>query len=387
MIPRVLTSRLQKLAQQFPVLTVLGPRQAGKTTLVRNAFPNKPYLSLENPDVQEFALSDPRAFLSRYSEGAILDEVQRAPELLSYLQGIVDEKKQKGLFILTGSHNYLLQEKVVQTLAGRTALLTLLPFSVEELRGSHEATLSQTILRGGYPEVALGLIDREEWFAAYLRTYVERDVRFIKNIPDLRTFRTFLNLCAGRVGQVLSLSGLATDCGISHNTAKGWLSVLESSYLIFLVQPYYKNFNKRVIKAPKLYFYDSGLLTYLLGIHTLEQYEQHYARGSVFESFVFSEILKKEFATQANDSLYYWRDSLGREVDGLLEKDGRILAVEVKAGQTVNEHFFDGLSYFKKIAKKEAGQAFLVYAGDEKFFRKGVQVLDWKSAGEVLDIT
>jgi predicted AAA+ superfamily ATPase len=384
MIPRLLESRLLKLAAQFPVLTVLGPRQAGKTTLVRKAFPEKIYVSLENPDVLDFAISDPRAFLAQYPKGAILDEVQRAPDLLSYLQGIVDEKKEMGRFILTGSHNYLLQEKVVQTLAGRTALLTLLPFSVNELKMEGIQSLEWHLLSGGYPQVALNEVEREEWFSAYLQTYVERDVRLIKNITDLRTFRSFLNLCAGRVGQILNLLSLATECGISHNTAKAWIGVLESSFLIFLVQPFYKNFNKRTVKAPKLYFYDSGLLTHLLGIHSQEQLNQHYARGSIFESFVLSEILKKQSATQASRFLYYWRDSLGQEVDGLIEKNGKISPLEIKMTQTVRQDAFAGLKYWQNLAAEDSGPAFLIHAGPDSYERNDVKVLSWRDLAEGL---
>ncbi len=288
MIARTLLPKLLSQARAFPVVTLTGPRQSGKTTLVRAAFPDMPYVSLEAPDMRQFALSDPRGFLANYPGGVILDEVQHVPDLFSYIQVIVDENRQ-ARFILTGSSNFLLMERISQSLAGRTAVLTLLPFSFEELPPGPEA-YEERIFCGGYPPLYDRGLTPTDFYPAYIQTYVEKDVRLLKNIGDLNAFIQFTQLCAGRIGQPINYASLASDAGISPNTAKSWLSVLEAAYVLYRLQPFYRNFNKRLIKSPKLYFYDTGLACSLLGIRSAEQVGLHYLKGALFENLIISEF-------------------------------------------------------------------------------------------------
>ncbi len=373
-IERTLTDKLLSLARQFPVVSINGPRQSGKTTLVRTIFPRYRYLSLENPDQLDFALTDPRAFLEGRGEGMIIDEAQRAPHLLSYIQGIVDEMNKPGMFILTGSHNFLLLEKITQSLAGRAGIVTLLPFSLGEYT-SHfpSADLDRLIIRGMYPRIYDKDLDAEDWYAAYVTTYVERDVRSIKNIENLTTFRNFLKLCAGRSGQILNLSSLGDDCGITHNTARSWISVLEASYIVSLLPPYYENFNKRIIKTPKLYFLDTGLLCYLLGISSLTIYETHPLRGPLFETYIYSELYKLFSHRGKRAGLYFWRDKTGHEIDFIIPGAADIYAIEVKAGRTVTSDYFRNLAYWKDLSG--AASAYLIYRGEEEQKRSAAHVL------------
>lgn len=379
MIPRIATARLIKLAKTFRSVAITGPRQSGKTTLCRNVFPKKPYASLENPDMLEFATSDPRGFLNQYKQGAVLDEIQKAPHLFSYLQQILDETKRKGLFILTGSNNFLLQHNITQTLSGRTSYLQLLPLSLQEMKLNKKAKIDYGwhILHGGYPEVIAKKINPADWYADYIRTYVERDVRQLKNISNLSLFTKFLRLCAGRTGQILNLTALSNDCGIDQKTAAAWLSVLQSSYIIYLLKPYYNNFNKRIIKAPKLYFYDTGVACSLLGISQAMQIAAHVTKGPLFENMIVSELLKERFNTGATDNLYYWRDKTGNEIDILLDKAGKLTIIELKAGETISPDFFRGLKYFSSLNNKTV-QKLLVYGGNEEQKRSiGILVKPW----------
>ncbi|MFH0796294.1 MAG: ATP-binding protein [Candidatus Omnitrophota bacterium] len=385
LIKRILSTKLKTLARKFPVITVVGPRQSGKTTLVKMAFPQMPYVSLEDLDTREFALSDPRGFLSTHHKGAIIDEVQRVPHLLSYIQTMVDKRQTGGQFILTGSQNILLQEKISQTLAGRTALLTLAPLSLEELIGtSYEMPNSEDyILKGFYPRIYDRKIPPHDWYPNYIQTYIERDARLIKNISDLNTFQKFVRMCAGRTGQALNLSSLGNDCGITHNTAKAWISVLESSYIIYLLKPYYKNFNKRLIRMPKLYFYDTGLVCALLGIQNKAQISVHYLKGSLFETFILSEIIKYRLNRGMEPSCYYWKDKTGHEIDCIIEMPDALLRVEIKSGKTITEDFFKGLKYWEILAGGESNGSFLIYNGDENQKRTLAQVLNWKSVAAI----
>lgn len=335
MIHRTLTPLAVERAHELPVLVVTGPRQSGKTTLCKAAFPRKPYVSLETPDAREEAVRDPRAFLARFPEGAILDEVQRAPELPSYLQEIVDSHRRNGEWILTGSQNFALLARISQSLAGRAAMLQLLPLALEEIRTLGELpALDEQLLRGGYPRLYDQHLAPTAWLADYVMNYVERDVRQIQEIGDLATFQTFLRLAAGRVGQVLNLAGLAKDCGIAHPTARRWLSVLEASYVAFRLPPLHRNVSKRLTKSPKLHFYDAGLACYLLGIRTLDELAHHPLRGALFETWVVSEVLKWRWNRGLPTDLAYYRDARGTEVDLVVEKALDPIAVEVKAGQT-----------------------------------------------------
>ena len=379
MIQRTATARLIKLAKTFRSVAVVGPRQSGKTTLCKTVFPTKPYISLENPDVLEFATADPRGFLGQFKNGAILDEIQKAPHLFSYLQQILDETKKRGLFILTGSNNFLLQENITQTLSGRIAYLQLLPLSFKELEESKnmKAAYAWHILNGGYPEVITKKINPSDWYEGYLHTYVERDVRQLKNISNLSLFNKLLRLCAGRVGQTINLTSISNDCGIDQKTVSAWLSILQSSYIIYLLKPYYGNFNKRIIKTPKLYFFDTGVACSLLGITNAKQITTHTTKGPLFENMIVNELLKERFNNGKADNLYYWRDKTGNEVDIVLDDAGKLTAIELKAGETISTDFFKGLDYFGSLNKNSINKI-LMYGGKQTQQRNsGITVMPW----------
>ena len=381
MIRRDAEETIHTLLKGFPVVTITGPRQSGKTTLARAIFPNQPYASLEEPDVRLAAREDPRSFLGRFPDGAVLDEVQRCPELLSYLQSLVDADGRMGLFILTGSQQFGLLSGVTQSLAGRTAFLELLPFSLHELAqaGKAPSDIDRMLFTGGYPPLYDRDVAVRAWFSAYVTAYIERDVRQVLKIQELETFQRFLRLCAGRTGQLLNYSTLAADCGITHNTAKAWLSVLEASYILFQLRPHHENFSKRLVKAPKLYFYDVGLVSWLLGIQTPEQIETHPLRGSLFETFVVGEWVKSHLHHGERSGFHFWRDSNGVEVDLLIERGERIMPVEIKSGQTVSGTFFSGLQKWTALAGEKAIDPTLVYGGRENYQHKGIRVMGWQS--------
>ena len=381
MIKRIAEERLVKLAKTFRSVAVVGPRQSGKTTLCRAVFPEKTYVSLENPDILEYATSDPRGFLAQYNtkNGAILDEIQRAPHLFSYLQQILDETKETGLFILTGSNNFLLQENMTQTLSGRVAYLHLLPLSLAELKISTHIKTAYPwhIVAGGYPEVIAKDIVPADWYPNYISTYIERDVRQLKNITNLAQFTKLLRMCAGRTGQLLNMTALANDCGIDQKTVASWLGILQSSYIIYLLKPYYNNFNKRITKTPKLYFYDTGVACSLLGIKSAEQIPIHAAKGLLFENMIVNELLKDRFNNGENDNLYYWRDKTGNEVDILTENKGQLTAIELKSGETISNDFFKGLNYFSAL-ETNAIEKILVYGGNQEQKRSnGIHIKPW----------
>lgn len=380
MITRSLETKLKQLSQKMPAIAVVGPRQSGKTTLVRKVFTNKPYVSLEDLDMREFAEADPRGFLEQYQAGAIFDEIQRVPSLLSYVQTIIDEQPTNGRFILTGSHNYLLQQHVSQTLAGRVAMLTLLPLSLEELKQSSAKlqTVEQYLFTGCYPRIYDQKLDPTKWYQDYIQTYIERDVRLIKNISDLHAFQKFIKLCAGRIGQIINLSSLANDCGITHNTAKAWLSVLESSYLVFLLQPHHKNFSKRLIKMPKLYFYDTGLACALLNVASPSQLKTHYLYGSLFESFVITELMKERFNAGLQPNCYFWRDRLGHEIDCVLDRGEQLIPIEIKSSKTITADYFTGLQYWTSLAGLSPEQGYVIYGGTDTQQRKQGRILSWQ---------
>lgn len=387
MVKRSLSIKLKELASKFPVVSVVGPRQSGKTTLVKSVFSNLAYVTLEDLDTREFTFKDPRGFLATYNKGVVIDEVQRVPGLLSYIQTIADSTNKAGQFILTGSQNILLQENISQTLAGRVAILKLLPFNLDELKHTiyRPARSEEYLFKGSYPRIYDKKIDPVDWYPNYIQTYVERDVRLIKNISDLNTFQKFIKLCAGRIGQILNLSSLGNDCGITHNTAKAWISVLESTYIIFLLKSYYKNFNKRLIKMPKLYFYDTGLACSLLGIQNKQQLTTHYLSGSLFESFVLSEIIKYRFNKGLEPNCYYWRDRTGHEIDCIIEIPGSLLQVEIKSSKTIADDFFNGLRYWNKVAGKASGVSYLIYNGEENQKRSLAEVISWKNITSIFD--
>lgn len=380
MITRTATEEVKLLATQFKAIAIVGPRQSGKTTLARYVFANKPYVSLENPDIRQFAMDDPRGFLEQYPAGAIFDEAQRVPELFSYLQQVLDENPEKGQFILTGSNNFLLQENISQSLAGRIAYLYLLPFSVEEVEKAAESslTIEDLMYQGGYPPIYDNHVPPERWLPNYIRTYIERDVRQIKNISNLNVFERFLKLCAGRTGQLLNMNSLAIEAGVDSKTIASWLSVLESSFIIHLLKPHHQNFNKRLVKMPKLYFYDTGLVCSLLGITQATQLSLHPLKGNLFENFVVGELVKERFNKNLPLNLYFWRDSTGNEVDIIIDKGTTLYPVEIKAGKTITNDYFKNFQFWNKITGTEEGA--VIYAGNTLQKRSsGITVVPWNN--------
>lgn len=385
MIPRAATPTLERLAKGFPVIVISGPRQSGKTTLAKSVFSHKTYVSLENPDERAFALEDPKRFLQRFPDGAVLDEVQRCPELLSWLQGLVDERGIMGDFVLTGSAQFDLMAGVTQSLAGRAARVELLPLSASELATAHHLPndLSTALFQGGYPALYDRDVSPQDWFANYISTYLERDVRQLVSVRDLSQFQTFVKMCAARSGQLLNLTSLGADCGVSSVTAKHWLSVLEASYIVMLLQPHHRNFGKRLVKAPKLYFCDVGLAAWLLGIRDVSTLDTHFARGALFETYVVSELTKQRLNAGQPRDLYFWRDSAGNEVDVLIESAHGLQAIEIKSGSTFASDWSRGLKKWNKVAGEESLQPSLVYGGTQSYAREGVQVWGWQDIGKI----
>jgi uncharacterized protein len=384
MIKREIQAELIKLAKQFKAVAVVGPRQSGKTTLVRQVFNDKSYVNLENPDSRRFAMTDPRGFLSQYAEGAVIDEAQRAPELFSYLQQVLDEDDKKGKFILTGSNNFLLQESISQSLAGRIAYIYLMPFTLNELSLKDTSEAKDQMLKGSYPPIYDQNIDYDKWYPNYVRTYIERDVRQLKNISDLNIFERFLRLCAGRSGQLLNMSNLALETGVDSKTVNAWLAVLESSFITFRLYPYHRNFNKRIVKMPKLYFYDTGLICSLLGIKNQDQLNLHPLYGSLFENMIISEFKKHCFNRAKNENLFFWRDNTGHEIDIIIEKSNSLFPVEVKSGKTITNEFLKGLKYWNAISGTEEGA--VVYAGDQiQKHSDNNKIVPWFKLASLLD--
>ncbi|KIX85257.1 hypothetical protein J120_02995 [candidate division TM6 bacterium JCVI TM6SC1] len=384
MISRHITPYILKSATKLPVIALLGPRQSGKTTLARFAFANHAYVSMENYEEREFAQNDPKRFLRNNinEHGIILDEIQHVPQLLSYIQTYVDEYNYPGRVIITGSQNLLVNQAISQTLAGRIALFTLLPLSINELKSSSllPYTADQVMLKGGYPRIYASEIEPQEWYPDYIETYVERDVRQIINVVNLATFKRFIRLCAGRIGQLINFTSLANDCGIDVRTAQHWLSILQASYIVFLLQPHFQNFNKRMIKTPKLYFYDTGLACSLLGITTLEQLDTYYMRGNIFESLMISEICKHYYnIKQRPDHVYFWRDKTGNEIDCLIEQPNTLIPVEIKSGTTVSKSFFDPLIKWSDISNNQYPQGYVLYAGDKNHEYKEGTLVSWNN--------
>ena len=374
-IERELASPAQELFAKYPVLTITGPRQSGKTTLCRSVFPELSYVSLESPDQREFALEDPRGFLRKHDGGAIFDEIQRAPELISYIQEIVDDRKQAGQFVLTGSQQFRVSNAINQSLAGRTGILRLLPFSIAEASEIEPSlSLEEMLFSGFYPRIYDHRLDPTQALGDYFETYVERDLRQISEIRNLSSFRTFVKLCAGRSGQLLNLQRLGNDAGVSHTTARQWISVLEASYIVHLVQPFHANLSKRLIKSPKLYFYDVGLAAYLLGIENEKQIFTHPLKGALFENLVVLEALKLRYNRGLRSNLTFYRDSSGNEVDLVCSYADQLVGIEAKAGATVSGDYFKGLKRFSAALPTPLQGEIVVYGGEENFVRNGVTV-------------
>jgi predicted AAA+ superfamily ATPase len=384
MIKREISSAVKQSAKRFPIVAVLGPRQSGKTTLVKAIFPKYDYVNLEEIDNRLLAKEDPRGFLENYNEYTIIDEIQHVPQLFSYLQAHVDSSNKQGQYIITGSQNFLLMEKVSQSLAGRIAIHYLLPLSFSELltAGIIYKRFYSYLFNGSYPRLYDKNLHPHDWYSSYFQTYVEKDIRSLKQISNLSVFEKFIKMCAGRVGQILNLSSLASDVGITHNTAKAWISLLETSFIIYLLKPHYKNFNKRLIRSPKLYFVDVGLPVWLLGIEKIEQLTSHYSLGGLFENWVISEYLKSRYNKAKLFNGYFWRDKSGYEIDLLLEKGENLVPIEIKAGKTINKDYFKNINYLYKLSgcKKDG---VVIYGGETSQKRTNIKIYSWKQIGDL----
>ena len=394
MIDRQMSNQILEAATQYPAVAVTGPRQSGKTTLGRELFPDYAYANLEKPETRQFAAEDPNGFLAQFGKPVILDEVQRVPDLFSYIMPLVDEHRKMGEFVLSGSQNFHLQQAISQSLAGRCATMKLLPLSFRELSGKPNHDIFRLgkespampdapgnpfdqIFRGGYPPIYDRNIKPTNWYAQYTQSYLERDVRQLVNVGDLETFERFLRLAAGRSGQILNMESLANDVGVSPVTVKRWISMLSASYIVFLLKPHLRNFNKRLIKTPKLYFYDTGLLCYLLGIRSAGDLEFHSQRGAIFETWIISEFYKSCFNAGVEPPMYYWRDSQGHEVDLIIEDGEKLFPVEIKSAQTISGNMREGLDYWRNLDKGDNGM--LIYGGSENYTRNGIRVRSWAS--------
>lgn len=383
-IGRALTEETFETAKEFKIVCVIGPRQSGKTTLCKQLFTEKAYVNLEDPDVLLFAKSNPKAFLAKYPKGAIFDEVQRIPELFNYLQGIVDASDEMGQFILSGSNNFLMQQNISQSLAGRVGYIELLPFSLSELEVSNQRneSLNQQMLEGFYPDIIRKKSSASRWISNYIRTYLERDVRLIRNIGDILVFSKFLKICASRTSQLLNMSSIAKELGVEHKTLDAWLSVLERSYILYRLPPYFNNFNKRLIKSSKIYFYDTGIVCHLLGIRSVEGLQKSNYYGPIFENFIVSEIIKNRKNKEQFGEVYFYRDSTGNEVDVLIENEGNLLPIEIKSAVKIQKEHHKNLKWFQKVFRQEGG--ILLYAGEEnESFPNEIEQLSWTNVKDL----
>jgi hypothetical protein len=380
-VKRSLIKSLPQLMKQYPVVALTGPRQSGKTTLLKNTYKDFRYVSLENPDIRNFAELDPNSFLKEYDQHVIFDEVQRVPQLFSYLQQIIDESGKPGQFILSGSQNFHLMQSITQSLAGRVAMVKLFPFDHNEMKSAgllDEEFFLSNLFRGYYPAIFDRNIPPKTFYYNYVQTYIQRDVSELINIRNMRLFQNFLGLCAARAGQLLNLNALANECGISQPTAKAWLSALEQSYILFQLQPYYKNFSKRIVKTPKLYFYDTGLLCYLLKIKDSAELNLHVSKGALFENMMVAEYVKQMYHKNEMEDLWFWRDASGNEIDLMIDGSKNITIVEMKATTTIKSDMFKGLLHFEKISKFTNLKKQLVYGGNQSQKRSVAQVISWK---------
>ncbi len=386
MVKRILGAQVKLMAAKMPVISITGPRQSGKTTLAKQCFPHYEYMNLENPDVFQFAKSDPRLFLTQHDKGLIIDEAQLMPELFSYIQTISDANNKPGEFILTGSQNFLMAENISQSLAGRVFITHLLPFSIEELKGTAywEDNFSHHIFTGSYPRIYDKDISPDLFYPSYIQTYTERDIRQIINVSNLYSFQRFMRLVAGRTGQLLNYSSIANELGHDLKTIKAWFSILETSFVIFFLQPHYKNYSKRLVKTPKFYFYDTGLACSLLGIKNENEINLHWAKGALFENLVIADIMKNYFNRAQNPRLFFWRDNTGNELDCLIEEALYEKSVEIKSATTIHPDFFKGLQYYNGLSNPKEDSSFLIYGGSKNVRHKEAAVLSWKNTAELI---
>ncbi len=386
MFTRDISPKVLAAAKDYPVVTIIGPRQSGKTTLVKNLFPDKPYVNLEKPDIQSLLKEDPNQFLAQYESGAIFDEIQNVPELLSYIQVIVDEANQEGLFILTGSEQLSLNESITQSLAGRTAVLELLPLSMHELQQANfDYPQEKLLLHGGLPRIYQKQLDPTEAYRNYLKTYLERDVRQLINLKDFTQYHKFVKLLAGRVGQIFNASSLSNDLGVSVPTVNSWLSVLEASYIVFRLHPYHENFGKRVIKSPKIYFTDVGLVSYLLEIESEHQVSRDPLRGQLVENLVVLELMKTRFNQGKDANLYFFRDSTGHEIDVLYKRADQLIPIEIKASQTFSKSFLKNMKFFRGLVGERCAEGYVIYAGKQESTVHEVHLVNYKNTSSVLE--
>lgn len=386
MYKRELQNELVTSAKQYPIVTIIGPRQSGKSTLARHCFPNKPYVNLEDPEIRRYANDDPRAFLADHQQGAIFDEIQNSPELLSYLQVLVDDDPVNGRFILTGSHQLALHEAITQSLAGRTALLTLLPLSINELQQNGiTLTTDSVIFQGGYPRLYQQNLNPSRIYADYYRTYIQRDVRQMIHIKDLNLFEKFIKLCAGRIGSLFQANALANEVGVSSHTINHWLSILEASFIIFRLPPYFENFGKRISKSYKLYFVDVGLASYLLDIESTTQIKRDPLRGALFENLVVLELMKYRLNQGMNPNLYFYRDNHQNEVDVIIKYGHHLIPIEIKSAQTFHDSFTKQLSYYQKIADNRVSTAYVIYDGIHAQHRNKFHIINFRDTHQIWD--
>lgn len=385
MIKRDLEETLKRISEQYPAITLTGPRQSGKTTILKKVFTNKPYFNMEEPDTRLKFISDPRGFLKQLPFGAIFDEFQNVPELPSYLQSIIDEKQSPGLFILSGSQQLEIINKVSQSLAGRTAIVKLLPLTLSEVsQVKNNLSLNELLLNGFYPRLYDKNLEPELLYKSYFETYIQRDLHQLMNIKHLDQFQRFVHLCAGRIGNIFVASQLANEIGVSVPTIQNWLSILEASYIIFFLSPYFSNINKRIIKAPKIYFYDVGFASYLLNIQTIEQMDRDPLRGALFENLVILELIKKQYNQAKESNLFFYRDQSQNEVDVIIKKGHELIPIEIKLSSTFNPSLFKNLKYFKKIFPDQINNQYLVYTGQEKSLIQDVQFINFKDLNKML---
>ena len=381
MVQRQLEKEISILQNEFPIVAILGPRQSGKTTLSQKMFPRFQYVSLEDIDHRDFAQNDPRGFLSKYQAEVIFDEIQRVPALMSYLQTHVDQRKENGKIIITGSHNFLLMEQISQSLAGRVGISKLLPFTSTELK-ELETNLDELLFKGAFPRIYDQNIRPETFYKNYISTYVEKDIRALKNVSKLDAFMRLMRILAGRTAQELNMSTIGEECGVAHNTIRDWISILEASFLVYKLKPFHRNYNKRIVKNPKIYFTDTGLVCSLLGIRAKDELTYHYLKGSIFETFIVTEFLKENFNKGERFELYFWRDNHQKDIDLIVDWGASQFGVEIKASETVHEKFFDNMKYWQQLTKCHPESLHLIYGGKETYERNEMNVVGWNAIGK-----